>query len=95
MWCVSQEIVILLFTYHVNYVIIKNNKNMNNLMISKKMKDVFDSAKKAQKHISKLSPKEKTTLEKGWDVEHAYYSSSLEGSKIDKRDFEKIAKKVA
>jgi hypothetical protein len=62
--------------------------------ISKKIEGVFISARNAHVHISKLDPKEKATLEKGWDIEHAYYSSSLEGSKVDKRDFEKMAKKI-
>ncbi len=59
------------------------------------MNNVLVSARNAQAHISKLSQHEKTNLEKEWDVEHAYYSSSLEGSKLDKREFEKMAKKVA
>lgn len=63
--------------------------------ISKKIEDVFTSAKNAQVYISKLDSKEKATLEKGWDVEHAYYSSSLEGSKVDRKDFEKMAKKIS
>ena len=62
--------------------------------ISKKMRSVFTSARNAQVHISKLNPKQKDNLEKAWDIEHAYYSSSLEGSKVDRRDFEKMAKKL-
>ena len=49
----------------------------------------------AQEHIGKLSPKQKSTLEKGWDIEHAYYSSALEGSDIDRKEFEELALKVA
>ncbi len=53
------------------------------------------SKKQAEKQISKLTPKEKSALEKGWDIEHAYYSSALEGSKLDRGEFEKLAQKVA
>jgi len=49
----------------------------------------------AVEKISKLKPAEKTALEKSWDVEHAYYSSTLEGSKLDREEFEKLAKKIA
>lgn len=62
--------------------------------INQKIKNVAVSARNAKAHISKMTPKKKANLEKGWDIEHAYYSSSLEGSKIDRREFEKIAKKI-
>ncbi len=52
------------------------------------------SMKTAQKFISKLSPKQKSSLEKGWDIEHAYYSSTLEGSKLDRKEFEELARNV-
>ena len=68
---------------------------MKDLKIIQKMNNVLVSARSAQVHISKLNPKEKANLEKGWDIEHAYYSSTLEGSKLDKREFEKMAKKIA
>ena len=55
---------------------------------------LFTSYKAGEKRISELSPKQKTTLEKSWDVEHAYYSSTLEGSKLDRKEFEEIAKKI-
>ena len=67
---------------------------MKNRTISTKIRDVFTSARVAQKEISKLNPKEKASLEKEWDVEHAYYSSSLEGSGVDRKEFEEMAKKV-
>lgn len=76
-----------------NLVYKTGDKNMEKIMY-KKMKNVFDSAISAQTQISKLSSKEKATLEKGWDIEHAYYSSSLEGSNVDRKDFEKMAKKI-
>ena len=61
---------------------------MNNKSALKKL---FLSAKKAQRTLKTLTSKQKSQLEKGWDIEHAYYSSALEGSKIDRKDFEKLA----
>lgn len=49
---------------------------------------------KADKLISELSPGQKAKLEKTWDIEHAYYSSALEGSKIDRQEFDELAKNV-
>lgn len=51
--------------------------------------------KEAKKIIAELAPKQRSALEKEWDVEHAYYSSALEGSKIDKKEFEKLGEQVA
>lgn len=64
-------------------------------MKKSKMLQLFVSMKSAQQQISKLTPKQKTALEKKWDVEHAYYSSVLEGSKLDREEFEKLGEKVA
>lgn len=57
--------------------------------------DLFEKMKVAKKQLSMFSPEQKKALEKSWDIEHAYYSSSLEGSKIDKKEFEQIGQKVA
>ena len=54
-------------------------------------KAVFASVKAFQKQFSKLTTDQKTKLEKAWDVEHAYYSSALEGSKLDRKEFEALA----
>lgn len=77
-------------------MLVINNKQdiMKNLKLSEKMNSVLVNARRAQVYISKLDPKSKALLEKEWDVEHAYYSSALEGSMLDKREFEKLAKKV-
>ncbi len=56
---------------------------------------LFESMQKAREAISRLNPKQKSTLEKEWDVEHAYYSSTLEGSRLDRQDFEKLAEKIS
>jgi len=55
---------------------------------------LFSSMKNAISELSKLDPKDRSILEKEWDVEHAYYSSALEGSKLDKEEFEKLGNKI-
>ncbi|MDO8594913.1 MAG: hypothetical protein Q7R93_05410 [bacterium] len=64
---------------------------MSNTLIQ----ELFSSMKEAKKVIAGLAPKQKSALEKEWDVEHAYYSSALEGSKIDRKEFEKLGEQVA
>lgn len=61
------------------------NPRLAQLMMSKNLAD---------KQISKLTQSQKSALEKSWDIEHAYYSSVLEGSKLDRGEFEKLALKV-
>ena len=51
--------------------------------------------KKAEEKISELTSSQRKSLEKSWDIEHAYYSSALEGSKVDRKEFEKLGKKIA
>ena len=60
-----------------------------------KSTQLLKSMRAAQKYIAKLSPSQKSTLEKGWDIEHAYYSSALEGSKLDRKEFEELARTVS
>lgn len=50
--------------------------------------------KAANQRVSKLSSKQKTEMEKGLDIEHAYYSSTLEGSQLDRTEFNRLAKDV-
>ncbi|OGY35200.1 MAG: hypothetical protein A3D99_00810 [Candidatus Andersenbacteria bacterium RIFCSPHIGHO2_12_FULL_45_11] len=59
---------------------------MNNLI-----KNLITTAKRAQVTINSLNPEQKSQLEEGWDIEHAYYSSVLEGSKLDRKEFEVLA----
>lgn len=63
-------------------------------MNKKLIQQVFTSAKIAGKNMQKLSSKQRQKLEKSWDVEHAYYSSVLEGSKLDRKEFDELAKAV-
>ena len=60
-----------------------------------KINKLISTIQKGQKVLSGLTVSQKNTLEKVWDVEHAYYSSALEGSHIDRKEFEKFAEKVA
>lgn len=55
---------------------------------------LLSNMKSAQEAMSKMSSAERKALEKSWDVEHAYYSSTLEGSKIDRKEFDKMAEKA-
>lgn len=45
----------------------------------------------AQIELDKLLPAERARLEKAWDLEHTYYSSALEGSRIDRSEVERLA----
>jgi len=63
-------------------------------MTKTKIRQFIKKVEETQTKISELTPKQKHALEKSWDVEHAYYSSTLEGSKIDRKEFEDLAKKV-
>lgn len=61
--------------------------------MTKIFKQFIDSKVEADKIIERMSPAEKRKLEKAWDTEHAYYSSALEGSRVDKDRFDFLAKK--
>ena len=63
---------------------------MKNDLITK----VFSAGHQAAKTLGAMSPKDKAKLEETWDVEHAYYSSTLEGSDLDRQDFEKLAEHI-
>lgn len=63
-------------------------------MTAKQATQLISNIKAARVEISKMTPAQKNNLEKSWDIEHAYYSSSLEGSNIDRKEFEKIGEKI-
>ncbi|OGL89431.1 hypothetical protein A3H75_01370 [Candidatus Uhrbacteria bacterium RIFCSPLOWO2_02_FULL_51_9] len=63
---------------------------MKNLLI----KQLFQSVKAGQKKLGALTSGQRSRLEKAWDIEHAYYSSTLEGSKMDRKEFEKLGEEV-
>lgn len=60
----------------------------------KNLQNFITTIRNGQIAITSLSREEKKTLEKTWDIEHAYYSSTLEGSKLDRKEFDKLAKTV-
>lgn len=59
------------------------------------IKNLINTIHSGQRAVAKLSAKDKNALERKWDIEHAYYSSALEGSKIDRKEFDKLAEKVS
>jgi hypothetical protein len=63
---------------------------MKNILINK----VILSGRDAHKLMDRMSPQEKQKVEIALDVEHAYYSSALEGCKIDRGEFEKLAENI-
>ncbi len=50
--------------------------------------------KAAHQRISQLSSSQKNELERKLDIEHAYYSSTLEGSQLDRTEFDRLAKEA-
>lgn len=64
-------------------------------MIRNTLKILVGTIQTGQKVVANLSVQEKKTLEKMWDIEHAYYSSVLEGSKIDRKEFDKLAETIS
>lgn len=58
------------------------------------IKKLFALKSVAEKRLSNISSAEREKLGKKLDVEHAYYSSVLEGSMLDRSEFEKLAKDI-
>ncbi|MCX6810854.1 MAG: hypothetical protein NTY30_03975 [Candidatus Berkelbacteria bacterium] len=63
-------------------------------MTAKQAAQLISNIKAARETISEMTPAQRKNLERSWDVEHAYYSSSLEGSNISRKEFNKIAEDV-
>ncbi|MFH1178223.1 MAG: hypothetical protein V1711_00650 [bacterium] len=63
-------------------------------MIKLNLRQLIIAKKQADFKLATMDATKKDQLEKSWDVEHAYYSSVLEGSKLDKKDFEQLAQAV-
>ena len=59
-----------------------------------KLTGLMTARNKAISKIQGMSKAKKEGLEFHLDVEHAYYSSALEGSRIDRKMFDHLAKKV-
>ncbi len=77
------------------YIIIYRSLiNVNHkLYMTKILRQLIESKTKADRVISGMSFAQKKQLEKAWDTEHAYYSSALEGSRLDRERFDVLAQK--
>ena len=62
---------------------------------TKKLQNLIKVKREAEELIGSLSPAKKRELDLKLDVEHAYYSSALEGSKLDRKTFDELAKREA
>ena len=62
--------------------------------IRSKLEKVAQVVQKAKKEWDKLPLGQKKSIEKEWDVEHAYYSATLEGNGLDRKRFNDLAKKI-
>lgn len=63
---------------------------MQNILLQK----VFQAKKEGDQQLLMMDDDTRKALEDHWDIEHAYYSSALEGSKIDRNEFDTLAKQV-
>lgn len=63
---------------------------MKNILLQK----VIQAKREGDKRLLTMDAKKRKELEDHWDIEHAYYSSALEGSKLDRNDFNRLAKQV-
>jgi hypothetical protein len=55
---------------------------------------LIQAKREADAAVRALNAQDKQALEIKLDVEHAYYSSALEGSKLDRKTFDELAKKA-
>lgn len=57
------------------------------------LKQLLAAKNVGTQRLLEMNEKKRLNLEDQWDIEHAYYSSALEGSKLDRNDFDALAKK--
>lgn len=57
------------------------------------LKQLLTAKNAGKQRLLEMDEKARLHLEDQWDIEHAYYSSVLEGSKLDRNDFDALAKK--
>lgn len=62
-------------------------------MKNKLIQQLIQVKKIGKQKLSEMDENMRLKLEDQWDVEHAYYSSALEGSKLDRSEFDALAKK--
>jgi len=63
-------------------------------MVAKQLNKVLKSKEQFDKRWKNLPLKQRSAIEKQWDTDHAYYSSTLEGNGLDKKKFEELAKEI-
>lgn len=63
-------------------------------MTQDKLKKLDNLIKNFRIDWDKLNQKQREKLEKKWDTEHAYYSSTLEGNGLDKKRFYELAERI-
>ena len=64
-------------------------------MTKKSLHKLIEVKREADQKIRAMSKKEREELNLSLDIEHAYYSSALEGSKLDRKTFDELAKKAS
>ena len=60
-----------------------------------KLHNLIKVKHEAEKLINDLPSNQKRELDLKLDIEHAYYSSALEGSKLDRKTFDELAKSAS
>lgn len=60
---------------------------MNNDILQK----VLQIKRVGERQLEAMDKNTRRELEQLWDTEHAYYSSALEGSNIDRNEFDRLA----
>ncbi|MDO8489958.1 MAG: hypothetical protein Q7S47_00905 [bacterium] len=61
-------------------------------MKNKLIQQLIQIKKEGKQRLSEMDESIRIKLEDQWDIEHAYYSSALEGSKLDRNEFDILAK---
>jgi hypothetical protein len=59
---------------------------------TKPLRKLIEARREADGKIRHLDKKQRDKLNLELDVEHAYYSSALEGSQLDRKTFDELAK---
>ncbi|MBI2023055.1 hypothetical protein HYT01_00630 [Candidatus Giovannonibacteria bacterium] len=59
-----------------------------------KIVKLIRARKVTKKEWDKVPSRQKNELEKKWDVEHAYYSATLEGNGLDRKRFDDLAREI-
>lgn len=60
-----------------------------------KLRNLIKVKRDADALIKDLPSAKKKELNLKLDIEHAYYSSALEGSKLDRKTFDELARKAS